>query len=256
MPLVLQLQAVQERPVSSLCGVFVWVCLTRALDCFVIFVFITFPTRLYSGPDAVSAYAQAAVQKAFQRLVRMLDSKAKKTAADSHDHHAVLLCLYGHILLAARSYSSAISTYLKAYSLADTDPLVNMSLGIAFLHRAMNRQTDNRHLQIVQGFTFLFKYFDHKGGNEEACYNIGRAFHQIGKFGSLPFRLASFADLVSSQIGLFHLAIPYYEKVLAFEHPPNVESHKREAAYNLCGIYMATGAAPLAHMVMRDHCVV
>lgn len=83
----------------------------------------------------------------------------------------------------------------------DGDPLINLSLGIAFIHRAMNRQTDNRHLQIVQvggveahvavehltpfhsvkGFTFLFKYYDLKGGNEEACYNIARAFHQIGR---------------------------------------------------------------------------
>lgn len=126
--------------------------------------------------------------------------------------------------------------YLKAYQLNENDQLVNMSLGVALLHRAMNRQSDNRHLLIVQGLTFLFKYFDLKGGDEEACFNIGRAFHQLG---------------------LFHLAIPYYEKVLSAEEAQeDGETHKREAAYNLCAIYMATGSAPLAHMVMRKYCVV
>ncbi|KAI9002582.1 hypothetical protein DFJ74DRAFT_746437 [Hyaloraphidium curvatum] len=198
------------------------------------------PYRLYSaclsgGPDAVSAYAQSNVQKAFLRLINQMENKARKAPDSPANQNAMLVCLYGHILLAARSYSNAISSYIKAYNISNNDPLINLSLGIAFLHRAMNRQTDNRHLQIVQAFTFLFRYYDLRRGNGEACYNIARAFHQIG---------------------LFHLAIPYYETVLAEGSTAGGNSYVQEAAYNLCGIYMSTGAQHLAHMVMRDYCVI
>ncbi|KAG2179385.1 hypothetical protein INT44_006231, partial [Umbelopsis vinacea] len=68
--------------------------------------------------------------------------------------------------------------------------------GVAYLSRAVQRITDNRHLQIVQGFTFLYKYYERRKElqyAQEAEYNIARAFHTIN---------------------LTHLAIPYYERAL------------------------------------------
>jgi len=43
-----------------------------------------------------------------------------------------------------------IDYYSKAFKLAPEDPIINLSLGIVHLHRAMQRQADNRHLQIMQ----------------------------------------------------------------------------------------------------------
>ena len=55
-----------------------------------------------------------------------------------------------------------------------------MSLGIAYLHCAMQRKSDNRHQGIVQGFTFLHQYYKLRNENQEANFNLGRAYHQIG----------------------------------------------------------------------------
>lgn len=39
---------------------------------------------------------------------------------------------------------------MRAYAIAPKDRLNTLSLGIALLHAAMQRRTDNRHLQIMQ----------------------------------------------------------------------------------------------------------
>ena len=59
------------------------------------------------------------------------------------------------------------------------------------------------------------------------------------------------------QLGLLHVAGPFYERALA-AHPPNsVRGHcvRREAAHNLVLLYRATGAHALARQVMRQHLV-
>jgi len=104
-------------------------------------------------------------------------------------------------------------------------------------------------------------------GNQEACYNVARAFHQIG---------------------LLYLAVQYYEKVLEmpsrkeldvkrylrekqrklkdgiqevdeeFEAYMNQEEDdtdlKSEAAYNLSLIYVASGSYGLSQQLLRKYC--
>lgn len=53
----------------------------------------------------------------------------------------------------------------------------------------------------VQGFSFLFRYLDLRGPCQESFYNLGRSLHQLG---------------------LLHLAIHYYQKVLELP-PPTLE---------------------------------
>lgn len=55
--------------------------------------------------------------------------------------------------------SPSLVYYTQAYALAPKDPLINLCLGLTYLHRAMQRQTENRHLQIVQAFALIFKYY-------------------------------------------------------------------------------------------------
>ena len=91
----------------------------------------------------------------------------------------------------------------------------------------------------------------------EAAYNIGRAAHQLG---------------------LVHLAVPYYESVLAHTPTPSAAAGvggaggegpdglapevaaatgsmdlRREAAHNLALIYSSSGAHELAREVLREH---
>jgi general transcription factor 3C polypeptide 3 (transcription factor C subunit 4) len=75
--------------------------------------------------------------------------------------------------------------YCRAYALCPSEPLLSLLVGVTYLSRAIQRITDNRHLQIVQGFTFLYKYYERRRDMQyaqEAEYNIARAFHGISKY--------------------------------------------------------------------------
>ena len=67
--------------------------------------------------------------------------------------------------------------------------MINFSIGVAYLHRSMQRQSDNRHWEVLQAMAFLFEYYASREKAstrgrwdelQEAEYNIGRALHQIG----------------------------------------------------------------------------
>ncbi|KAG0181852.1 transcription factor TFIIIC subunit tfc4 [Apophysomyces sp. BC1034] len=157
----------------------------------------------------------------------------------------VLLNLFGNLLCIGRNYHAASVFYMRAYALAPSDPLNTMSLGIAFLLRAMQRKTDNRHLQVTQGMMFLQEY--------------------------------------SNMRGLTHLAVPHYERALVmpssakrgkvrerniediYKWPDNniyedddedETDLKREAAYNLHLIYVTSGSANLAQILLMKYCAV
>jgi len=82
--------------------------------------------------------------------------------------------------------------YARAYSVVPTHPMILLSIGIAYLHRSMQRQANNRQLQILQAMYFFFEYRKYKiHGQEgapkptwldeqEAEFNVARAFQQIG----------------------------------------------------------------------------
>lgn len=78
--------------------------------------------------------------------------------------------------------------------------MVNVSIGLAYLHYSLKRQAENRQYLIIQAMTFLRKYYDHRlressspVQRQEAHYNLGRSYHQLG---------------------LTHLALKYYKLVL------------------------------------------
>ncbi|KAI0820756.1 TPR-like protein [Trametes gibbosa] len=151
----------------------------------------------------------------------------------------VNVAVYGQILLAAKSYQSALFYLLQAYDYAPDDPLVSLCLAIASVGRAMQRQSDNRHFLITQAMAFLTRYRELRGdcaqGLDEVEYNFGRVFHQLG---------------------LHSLAVRHYERVLNAAEAREKTGEEdcglaREAAYNLSLIYVSTGAAPLAQALYR-----
>ncbi|GAA5886248.1 hypothetical protein JCM5296_003537 [Sporobolomyces johnsonii] len=92
----------------------------------------------------------------------------------------VFLATYGFMLNTSQSFQPAIIYLLRAYDIDKTQPLINLALGIAYLQRAMSRQTDNRQHQIAQGLAFLNQYRKLRGPSQEAEYNLARAFHHLG----------------------------------------------------------------------------
>ncbi|KAL1839123.1 hypothetical protein VTJ49DRAFT_1854 [Mycothermus thermophilus] len=71
-----------------------------------------------------------------------------------------LLTIYGHILFTTTSYTYALSYFARAASLDPTNPLINLSTGLAYLHYALKRQAANR--------------------QQEAHFNMARAYSLIG----------------------------------------------------------------------------
>jgi general transcription factor 3C polypeptide 3 (transcription factor C subunit 4) len=65
--------------------------------------------------------------------------------------------------------------------------MINLTIGLSYIQLSLKRQTENRHFQIMQGFGFLFRYYDirkkspHPAERQEAEYNIARAYHMLGK---------------------------------------------------------------------------
>ncbi|KAG2056694.1 TPR-like protein [Suillus hirtellus] len=161
-------------------------------------------------------------------------------------HNPIIVTLYGQMSLAAKSYQSAICKLvylsriylLHAYDYCPEDPVVCLSLAIASLGRALQRQSDNRHHMIAQGMAFLSQYraLRKSSGDEmleEVDYNFGRAFHQLG---------------------LHTHAVSHYERVLEIAEKRGNEQYAsvaKEAAYNLSLIYVTTGAVPLADRLYR-----
>ncbi|KAI8824526.1 uncharacterized protein EV422DRAFT_520401 [Fimicolochytrium jonesii] len=198
--------------------------------------------RIYSamhagGSEAVQCYGMNSSVKYFMRQLKAMDKGAKTQPYAPENRNALLLTTYGHLLQAGRSYLAAIAFYVKAYHLCPNDPLINFSLGLAHIQRGMQRKSDNRHMHMMQGFTFVMRYHQLRGENVEANFNVARAFHHVG---------------------LNNLAIPYYEKILEASRKGKLtedeQDLKGEAAYNLSLIYISSGSPGLAEIVLRKHC--
>lgn len=63
--------------------------------------------------------------------------------------------------------------------------MVNLSLGLAYVHYGLKRQSTNRQYLLLQGQAFITQYFEAGDGNgarplTERYYNIGRLFQLLG----------------------------------------------------------------------------
>ncbi|KAF7360402.1 hypothetical protein MVEN_00770100 [Mycena venus] len=148
----------------------------------------------------------------------------------------VITALYGQMCVSAKSYQSAIFYLLHAYELCPDDPMICLSLAMASLGRAMQRQSDNRHHLITQAMALLARYrqlrAEQPDGVGEIDFNFGRAFQQLG---------------------LYSHAVTHYERVLQMAESRDMKDATvaQEAAYNLSLIYVMTGATSLAKALYR-----
>ncbi len=122
--------------------------------------------------------------------------------------------------------------------------MVNLSLALSYIQHALKRQAENRHFQLMQGLSFLYAYYDQRQASpiaqekQEAEFNLGRAFHMLG---------------------LLHLAIPYYERCIAYRADiaeSEFEDFSREGAMALQEIYVSTGDLKAAQRVTEEHLVI
>lgn len=165
------------------------------------------------------------------------------------------IIIHGHRFTANSQHQSAAQEYLEAYKLDPENPLINLCVGSSLISLALGFRLQNKNQCILQAFAFLFRCLRLGGNQQEALYNIARAYHHIG---------------------LNTLAVTYYEKVLAMEVKdcpipklpfeedsdpcgqqdlrPGYCDLRREAAFNLHLIYKKSGAADLARRILKTYC--
>lgn len=117
------------------------------------------------------------------------DTAVPREEATGPRHEALdvtLLMLYGHILLTSTSYTYALNYFLRAAAIDPTNPMVNLSTGIAYVHYAMKRQAENRQFILAQGMHYMFAYYETRVvaadvvERLEAHYNLARCYHLLG----------------------------------------------------------------------------
>ncbi|KAH6636478.1 hypothetical protein F5144DRAFT_611219 [Chaetomium tenue] len=87
-----------------------------------------------------------------------------------------LLTIYGHILFTTTSYTYALSYFARAASLDPSNPLINLSTGLAYVHYALKRQATNRQYLLTQGFGFLFRTLCYLLGDVEGARGVAGEF--------------------------------------------------------------------------------
>jgi general transcription factor 3C polypeptide 3 (transcription factor C subunit 4) len=125
--------------------------------------------------------------------------------------------------------------------------MIHMSMALGYIHYGLKRQSENRQYHIMQGLSFLYKYYDSRKESawveerQEAHYNIARAYHMLG---------------------LTHLALPFYTKVLqemqseTSATSATAEDLVRDAAYNLQTLYAMGGNFGVAKAITEDWLVI
>lgn len=210
-----------------------------------------FIASFQAGFKGSELFSDPANQKYFLRQVKALDAintgkKITGMATVAVDQSQIskdlplLHHVYASLLYEKKSYNSCLGYALQNYTKFNKDPTVVLTVALSHLHRAMQRLSNNRHFQILQGFTYMSEYVSIKLGKPDAdvldqmeCdYNMGRAFHLFG---------------------LTSLAVEFYHKVLDSECDDAVYSLKADAAYNLTLIYNVGGNRQLARSIMMKY---
>jgi general transcription factor 3C polypeptide 3 (transcription factor C subunit 4) len=238
-------------------------------------------TRMCHSP--ISWYCSGPSQKFILRQIKAMDyvlvdeedrqkyfaEKGSYSGQDEHgnvvineDMDIALLMLYGHMLSSGGSNNYALSRLLdehmlpfayllrtdyffRAYALDPDNAMINLNIGLAYVHLALKRQCENRQHSILQSLTFMLRYYElrkeseHLEERQEAHFNMGRTYHMLG---------------------LVHLAVPYYTKVIEEISKDGKLSEREDlvidTAYNLQTIYTMVGNIELAETVTRDWLVI
>jgi hypothetical protein len=105
---------------------------------------------LCESPKAIAAFATSANQKFFSRQLTKFSRDKNVSRIQLAHFHAI----HGHVSFCAKSYTIAISNYLTARAIVPEDPIINLCLGIAYLHRA-TLKTEIRSFNFVKVHLWL-----------------------------------------------------------------------------------------------------
>lgn len=177
---------------------------------------------------------------------------------------------YHHI---SRSHRVALAEYLPLYIKNPNSPTTTLSIGLSYLNSVMSRTNPDRNYSVMQAFAFLFRYGDLRGWNQEALYNLGRAFHQLNllnfaihmyerALNASPLKEKLYERLqtnLESEMSEDRMDVD--ESSTDANHDSEIEAIQysdltREIAYNLSLIYRRSGSPHLARMVISQHIII
>lgn len=215
-----------------------------------------FMLRMVKQYDYLSMTPSARKQIDWSIQGPSLATRAAKEAEAGHKTalDAGVLMIYGHMVAQANHSHSALPYFFRALALQPDNICVHLSIAAMFVQNSMKRQTDNRQFGINQGLSALFKYYDLRVASGKACdiqeaeYNVARMWHHLG---------------------LTHLAIPGYEKVLELSpqvqaeyddsgkpEECEIEDFASEAAFALQGFYALAGNDEAAQAIGEEWLVI
>ncbi|KAJ3534831.1 hypothetical protein NM208_g7384 [Fusarium decemcellulare] len=161
----------------------------------------------------VSWYTSGPAQKYLLRQIKAMDdaytegtSKSISTGDTEPALDACVLMLYGHILFTSTSYTYALGYFLRSRALDPDNPMVNLSLGLAYVHYGLKRQSTNRQYLLLQGQSFLSRYAElgSSGQDQNDSFTKAEAYYNIGRLYQL--------------LGINYLALEYYSKAKRASH--------------------------------------
>ncbi|GKU01821.1 unnamed protein product [Fusarium langsethiae] len=190
----------------------------------------------------VSWYTSGPAQKYILRQIKAMDeaygenessedlAKKREPSLDS-----CVLMLYGHILFTSTSYTYALGYFLRSRALDPDNPMVNLSLGLAYVHYGLKRQSTNRQYLLLQGQSFLSRYAElgSSGPLKESSENKAEAYYNIGRLYQL--------------LGINYLALEYYSRAKKV-----LQSH-REQAESLGGLEVMVTSNEYALLVINQN---
>ncbi|KAL9005044.1 MAG: hypothetical protein Q9188_002151 [Gyalolechia gomerana] len=173
------------------------------------------------------------------------DDEGRSISAGDMD--LALLMLYGYMLYLGKSFALSLNYFFRAFALDPRNPVISLSLALAYIQHAVKRQSANRHHLITQGLSFLFGYYEMRrtsrtlSERQEAEFNVARTYHMLG---------------------LTHLAVPYYERCMFLGHglqgvgTSQCDEFSAEAAFALRTIWATGEEMGKAAGITRDYLVV
>jgi general transcription factor 3C polypeptide 3 (transcription factor C subunit 4) len=188
-------------------------------------------------------------------LLQRLD----KYSGEGNEVNANALLIYGHMVAVANHSFTSLPYYFRTLAMYPDDICVNLSIATMWVQNSMKRQTENRHFGIMQGLAFLYRYYELRTASGRACdcqeaeYNVARMWHNLG---------------------LIHLAMPAYEKVLELSGQvqeewlanraslggesvdDDAEDFAKEAAFALQSIYALDGNDEAANAITEEWLVI
>ncbi|KAL9915645.1 general transcription factor 3C polypeptide 3 [Glossina fuscipes] len=148
------------------------------------------------------------------------------------------------------SFKYALNVYAPIFK-EYQQPIVALCIAVIFNQISLQKKILRKCAAVSQSIMFAHKYAslrrvdasgddNNSAASQEINYNIGRIYHQAN---------------------MMHLAVEYYEKALACQHPL-IEEHskylslKQEIAFNLHLIYKSNGNLAKARHYLYEYCVV